>query len=183
MDIGGYCEVIVFFRNKTQARAVRPVTHEREGLTLFRVLLLMGVLGGVCWAFWINSERFAYKLGAQGRLEDEIQAFSKEQRAEIVQVIVNIEKKFSVKLWMRASKELFSSVDTPDDGILLGICPTGRQTVLLVPPLWRSPALSGLAAQTQDYVAPGFDNGQWPELALKSLYLLEAGFNSLLPAR
>lgn len=145
-----------------------------------RVILMIFVFAGMCWAFWANSERYTTKFSAAGRFNDEIGAFSQEQKKEIIQIIGRFSKNIRVKLQVRVQDKVFTSPDAVEGGVLFGIAPEHKQVVVFMPALWRGAVGDGFTYQLRNEIMePAFEDGTWREAAVKALLLMEHRFGAL----
>jgi hypothetical protein len=108
-------------------------------------------------------------------LEDELGAFSEEQRDGIIKTIIRFDREYSLKLHVQTQKEIFTSTDAVSEGIFLGVCPSRGQVVIFMPPILRAALGEGVAAQMRDMVeSAGFADTAWTEAAIKALLVLDA---------
>ncbi len=154
---------------------------DNAGHSFLRIILMLMLFTGLVWAFWMNSERYVYKLSADARLVDNLDAFNQEQRKEIAGVINRFYKKFKIKLHVETRGALFSSADAEAGDIVLGLCPSMRQVVLFMPAMWRAGVGDGFILQLKEgMLEPAFDTGAWPAEVPKALILLEQRFDALM---
>lgn len=172
-DKNGECMFLNLFK-------FRPNLKYAGGSSPLRVILLAVVFVGIIGAFWANSERYTTKFSAAGRFHDEIGAFSDEQKKEIIKIISRFSKNSQVKLQVRVQKNLFTSPDAARSEVLFGVAPEYKQVVIFMPALWRGAVGEGFIHQLRgEIMAPAFDNGTWPEAAVKALLLMEHRFDAL----
>jgi hypothetical protein len=146
----------------------------RAGNPFLRAVLLLGLVAAVGSALWVNHASYVSRFNAQGRLEDKLNAFTPEQRGEIIKVISRFQRDYKLKLHVRARPDLFTSGDAVEGEILLGLCPPQRQMVLFLPGIWRVGIGEGALRQFKENIMePAFDSGEWPEATLKILLQLE----------
>lgn len=158
----------------------RPRFFPEGGASFGRIILLVVIFAGMCWAFWANSERYVTKFSAAGRFQDELQAFNAEQKAEIIKILGRISKKVQVKAHVRTHNALFTSPEAIDGEVLLGICPPQQQVVLFMPQLWRNAVGEGFVFQLRNEIEQGFDDDSWKERTVKTLLLMEYRFESMM---
>lgn len=158
----------------------RPRLRYNSSTSFARIILMIILFAAICWAFWANSERYTMKFSAAGRFHDEIDAFSDEQKKEIIKIIGRCNKDSGVKLRVTASRRIFASTDAVEGEIFFGINPAQKQIVIFMPPLWRSAMGEGFLYNIRtNMIEPSFDNGSWREESIKSLLLMEQRFAAL----
>ncbi|MDL2285369.1 hypothetical protein LJB93_01335 [Desulfovibrio sp. OttesenSCG-928-F07] len=157
------------------------LVSDGAGHSFLRVILMVALFFGMAWAFSANSERYVYKFSADSRINDHLNAFSEEDRKEIVAILSRFDKKFQIKVHVETRKDFFSSTETKDGAMLLGLCPSKQQMVLFMPALWRTAIGEGSILQLkQNIMEPAFDNGTWPKATAKVLLLLEQRFDAVM---
>jgi hypothetical protein len=162
----------------------RPHLNYGGGTSFIRIILMVIVFAGMCWAFWANSERYTTKFSAAGRLNDEIGAFSEEQKKEITAIIGRFSRDLQVKLRVNVRNRVFTSPDAVEGELLFGISPEHKQVVIFIPPLWRAAIGSGFIYQLRgEIMEPAFENGAWREASIKALLLMEHRFDSVFRSR
>jgi hypothetical protein len=146
-----------------------------------RVFLILVIFAIFCWGFWKNNQRFTYELNAEARLEDKDKLFTPEQYKEIASIITRLDKKYSIKLYVRVRKDLFTTGDAVNKGILVGFSPGKEQMAVFLPPLFRNALGETVVAQMREMVmSTGFDQqSAWTRSAVKSLLFLEAHLDRL----
>ena len=159
----------------------RPKFFPSGGASFWRIILLVVLFAGMCWAFWANSERYVTKFSAAGRFQDEVGGFSEAQKAEIIKILGLISKNVQVKVHVQARKSIFTSPEAIDGEVLVGLCPEQKQVVIFMPQLWRNAVGEGFIYQLRnEMVEPGFEDGTWPERTIKALLLMQNRFESLM---
>ena len=158
----------------------RPRLSYEGGSSSLRIILMMLLFAGMCWAFWANSERYTTKFSAAGRFNDEIGVFSEEQKKEITAIIGRFSRDIQVKLRVTVQNRIFTSPDAIEGEVLFGISPENKQVVIFMPPLWRTAVGDGFIYQLRgDIMEPAFEDGTWREAAVKALLLMEHRFDTL----
>lgn len=152
-----------------------------DGSTSFaRIILLVLVFAGMCWAFWANSERYTTKFSSAGRFNDEIGAFNDAHKQEIIKIIGRFSKNIQVKLQVRTKAEIFTSTDAIEGEVLFGIAPAQNQVIIFMPALWKSAVGEGFIYQLrQEIMEPAFKTGKWQAATVDALLLMERRFEAL----
>ncbi|MCL1915253.1 MAG: TPM domain-containing protein [Desulfovibrionaceae bacterium] len=153
--------------------------HSKPSITFLRLILVLGLVSLVVWAFWINSERYVHRFNAGARLVDEYGVFSKDESEAVVRIIAGLEKSYNIKLQVRTASKIFTTADAMAAEIVFGICPEKQQVAIFVPPFLRGAVGPDIAAQMREQViATRFEPG-WPQTAVRSLLFLESHLKSL----
>ena len=156
-----------WFKNRPQS------SGQDRPSSFLRTMALLALLALTAWAFWANSQRYTHQFKAEARLVDAADVFSQEERAEIAKIILRFDKNFDLRLQVHTRRELFTSLNAVDNGILVGFCPGKQQMVVFMSPLLRQALGEAVAAQMRNMVmAAGFEQ-DWTQAAIKSLVLLE----------
>lgn len=158
----------------------RPRSRYGGSTSFVRIILLVLVFAGMCWAFWANSERYTTKFSAAGRFQDGLGAFDEAQKQEIIRIIGRFSRDIQVTLRVEVRDHLFTSPDAVEGEVLFGIAPEQKQVVIFMPPLWRTAVGEGFVYQLRNGIMePAFENDTWREAAIKALLLMEHRFDSL----
>lgn len=158
----------------------RPRMRYDKSSSFLRVVLMMFLFAGMCWAFWANSQRYTLQFSASSRFQDELQAFTPEQEKEVLQIIANFKRNVTLKLTVKTRNTIFTSTEAIEGEVFFGIAPKQKQVVIFMPEIWRHALGEGFVPYIiNEIMEPSFEDGTWPEASLKALRLMEQRFSAL----
>ncbi|MDR2892908.1 MAG: hypothetical protein LBV80_07490 [Deltaproteobacteria bacterium] len=169
----------LWFRRGGKRR--QRIEYENPGEKLLRSLLLAALIGGVCWAFWQNSDNYVQKFKAESRISDEAGLLGAERKQEMARILSRIEENFGVRVHVKVSLVPLLPTDARPEGIFFGVCPGFRQCAFLMPEDWRQGLGEGFLIRLgEEIMRPAMtEGGDWPAAAVKVLELLEQRLGQL----
>ena len=172
----------IWFRRGGKPR--RRFEYGSSGEKMLRALLLVALLGGVCWAFWQNSDNYVQKFKAEARISDEANLLGAERKREMAQILSRVEKNFGTEIHVKISLVPLVSADAVPEAILFGVCPGFKQCVFLMPEAWRQGLGEGFLIRLgEEIMRPALTGGDWPAAALEVVRLLERRLEQLAQGR
>lgn len=132
----------------------------RRGL-VFRPVLLALVLAAVCWGFWNNQQSRFTALVEQGLFTDQVNAFSAEQKREVLTHLKSFKKDFGIPLEVNILQRPPSINQHSASRIYLDVIPAQGRAFIHLPPLIRRAAGDAFVRDLETAFAQDFASGDW----------------------
>lgn len=158
-----------FFPRRDEARKAGP----RPG-RVFRPVLLVLVVMAVCWGFWNNQQQRFAAIVDQGLFSDQVNAFSRGQRQELITHLKAFKKDFGIPLEVNVLKRPPAINQHNASRIYLDIVPAQGRAFLHMPPLVRHAVGEAFIRDLETALQQDFAAGDWRPGLVSTIFALRA---------